>query len=559
MTDIVLTNTFSRYLSERHPEVTLPHGVPRFGDMVVNTATLDDTNLRALCAACATVDLADKTDKAAAAVITAVLRTRGGDEKPIVALNALPAMLSAWVDLHCQRGWVIRKDIRHQGRDQVLLVKDAIFKNGSRETAAQVNIQLVANSPGLPHQDRGGSRIQEAATSYVHIRAEDLFSNAETGQKRRRRTIPSLLESLGLFPADAEDIAAHDTLEDEFLELLATGFAQQYHHTGRASYNYSTRFNENTKVIHDVAPDERAAVKSTAIVWGTDGRDVEPISRRVPTTASLRVFDLPKQVLTNVDMRDLTPYVYDASLREKLILPATHRELLDVLTTDLEDYADDIVEGKGAGNVILAQGRPGVGKTLTAEVYAELVERPLYSIHSGSLGTSAESVRQKLEEVFARSARWGAVLLLDEADVFVIARGQSVEQNAIVAEFLRTLEYFGTSGLLFMTTNRSDEIDDAVLSRCAAIIQYEVPSPQDAKRVWQVLVANAGATELVGEDLIETLVATYPRLAPRDVKMVLRLALRIAAKRGGAPTLEIFQRCLLFRGLTDAAEHPQVM
>lgn len=253
-----------------------------------------------------------------------------------------------------------------------------------------------------------------------------------------------------------------------------------------------------------------------------------------------------------MDARDLTEYVYDKSLREKLILPPSHSRLLDVLTTDLSDFADDIVEGKSAGNVILTQGRPGVGKTLTAEVYSEIMERPLYSIHSGSLGTDAKAVRDSLEEIFARSDRWGVVLLLDEADVFVKERGDSIDQNAIVAEFLRTLEYF--KGLLFMTTNRSDTIDDAILSRCAAIIAYSIPTPEDARHIWDVMVDNTDSSALVSEGLRDRMVQTYPSLAPRDIKMVLRLALRLASKMNTEVTFEILEECILFRGLSESAK-----
>ena len=36
----------------------------------------------------------------------------------------------------------------------------------------------------------------------------------------------------------------------------------------------------------------------------------------------------------------------------------------------------------------------------------------------------------------------GLCAVTDEADVFVVRRGGNLEQNAIVAVFLRTLEYF---------------------------------------------------------------------------------------------------------------------
>ena len=49
------------------------------------------------------------------------------------------------------------------------------------------------------------------------------------------------------------------------------------------------------------------------------------------------------------------------------------------------------------------------------------------------LGTTAEEIEKNLKMVFDRATRWDCVLLLDEADVFVVKRGDSIEQNAIVA------------------------------------------------------------------------------------------------------------------------------
>ncbi|NED62516.1 AAA family ATPase, partial [Streptomyces sp. SID10244] len=66
--------------------------------------------------------------------------------------------------------------------------------------------------------------------------------------------------------------------------------------------------------------------------------------------------------------------------------------------------------------------------------------------------------------------------------------GLDLAQNAIVAEFLRTLEYF--DGLLFLTTNRIDGVDEAIHARCAAVIEYRPPGPKDARQVWQILAAG---------------------------------------------------------------------
>ncbi|MDR5170193.1 AAA family ATPase, partial [Methylobacillus flagellatus] len=191
----------------------------------------------------------------------------------------------------------------------------------------------------------------------------------------------------------------------------------------------------------------------------------------------------------------------------------------------------------------------GVGKTLTAEVYAELIERPLYAIHSGNLGTAPEQINKNLQKIFMQARRWHCVLLLDEADIFVMQRASNIEQNAIVAEFLRTLEYF--DGLLFMTTNRPDDIDDAIISRCAAIIDYAVPGPEDSAAIWRVMAAQYQAR--MDEALIAELVASFPGIAPRDIKMLLRLALRLAKKRDVPLSMEIFRQCAMFRAVRAAS------
>lgn len=53
---------------------------------------------------------------------------------------------------------------------------------------------------------------------------------------------------------------------------------------------------------------------------------------------------------------------------------------------DLEhDMSEDIVRGKGKGRVILLHGKPGVGKTSTAELLAEATRRPLFALTCGEL------------------------------------------------------------------------------------------------------------------------------------------------------------------------------
>lgn len=137
------------------------------------------------------------------------------------------------------------------------------------------------------------------------------------------------------------------------------------------------------------------------------------------------------------------------------------------------DNFDDVIRGKDRGIILQLSGFPGVGKTLTAESVAEVMHAPLYAIRAGDLGTHAEAVEEKLQEILHLIPKWGAVLLLDEADVFIMEARSStdLERNELVSIFLRMLEYY--EGILFLTTNRAENIDPAFESRIHLSLTYK--------------------------------------------------------------------------------------
>lgn len=82
-----------------------------------------------------------------------------------------------------------------------------------------------------------------------------------------------------------------------------------------------------------------------------------------------------------------------------------------------------------------------------------MLKCPLYAVSAGELGTDARFLEADLQRILDICHTWGAILLLDEADVFLEKRNmQDVYRNALVSVFLRQLEYF--QGILFLTTNR---------------------------------------------------------------------------------------------------------
>jgi hypothetical protein len=217
------------------------------------------------------------------------------------------------------------------------------------------------------------------------------------------------------------------------------------------------------------------------------GQDLQAWSR----LPFIRVFSLDLKCYVYADVDDVAAYEFDADAMKRLHLPA---EMLDVLSrvfhTPVEGLFGDLIHGKHGGVVVLAAGNPGVGKTLTAEVYAEETQRPLYVLELGELGTNVAEVEAKLQKVFSRVARWNAVLQFDECEIFLTQRGDDLERSAIVGIFLRLLDYY--QGILFLTTNRPDVLDHAVLSRVMLKLRY--PDLDHAARtaIWTTMLEAAG-------------------------------------------------------------------
>ncbi|KAG2041146.1 hypothetical protein BDR03DRAFT_39278, partial [Suillus americanus] len=88
--------------------------------------------------------------------------------------------------------------------------------------------------------------------------------------------------------------------------------------------------------------------------------------------------------------------------------------------------------------IALLHGPPGTGKTLTAEAVAEHLKRPLYVLSSLELSTTPATLEKKLGDVLRLATTWDAVVLIDEADVFLEQRSlHELERNALVSVALR--------------------------------------------------------------------------------------------------------------------------
>ncbi|MBW0488966.1 hypothetical protein O181_028681 [Austropuccinia psidii MF-1] len=185
---------------------------------------------------------------------------------------------------------------------------------------------------------------------------------------------------------------------------------------------------------------------------------------------------------------------FDHHAFDHLILPSRKKELIRGLVESSQgqaSYVKDVISQKGGGLVFCLYGAAGCGKTLTAEAVAEVLKRPLYNIGSGELGTNAALVETNLRDALDIAAVWNAVVLIDEADVYMQERGlHDLERNALVSVFLKLLDYH--KGILFLTTNRLETVDPAFASRFSIALKFPPMDIATREEIWSNFFRRSG-------------------------------------------------------------------
>ncbi|GAB1311504.1 hypothetical protein MFIFM68171_01714 [Madurella fahalii] len=402
--------------------------------------------------------------------------------------------------------------------------------------------------------------MQNNCGKFLQVRCDCVdYGGKEFGRYQEQINIPEFIGTkkitgLKVYPMhfheDKEALSAKLTKRGEVFEQLAGHHYKQYQGkaitwnregneveieiTGRIVVDIGSfnRFSPwQVRYVNDWnANDLERFTKYREEMGVTDDKFVLPPYYQMLCRSRTRGYSLKFKKWLDFFVEQISEVKWNSDAFSRLVLPPDQKELILAFSESqlAGSTFDDVISGKGKGIICLLSGPPGVGKTLTAEAVAENLKVPLHMLSSGDLGSDPWEVERELQSILELVARWNAILLLDECDVFLEARStHELERNKIVSIFLRTLEYY--EGIMFMTTNRVDDIDAAFQSRIHVSIEYPDLTSASRRTIWKnFLNGSSIKSSLTDKDIAEL---AELKLNGRQIKNVLKTAQLLAARK----------------------------
>ncbi|KAF4338471.1 P-loop containing protein [Fusarium beomiforme] len=236
---------------------------------------------------------------------------------------------------------------------------------------------------------------------------------------------------------------------------------------------------------------------------GEDDPDRLTDEEAMLTVSTVNCFSIERKVWRNAEIDHLVDIEWNTQAFDKLVLDDAENRLLVRFVGATKNgqlqYFDDFVFGKGKGLVMLLCGPPGM---------------------------DPKKLEGNLKTALDRCARWDAILLLDEADLFLEKRTSSnLAQNEMTIIFLRLLEYY--QGVMILTTNRYPAIDPAFESRIDLSFVFQDLEPASRAKIWYNFLIRESKALAEDSDAIAKL-ASMP-LNGRQIKSAAKTARILAA------------------------------
>lgn len=192
----------------------------------------------------------------------------------------------------------------------------------------------------------------------------------------------------------------------------------------------------------------------------------------------------------------------------------------------------------------LFSGPSGTGKTFAARLLAAVLQKDLYRLDlSAVVNKYIGETEKNLNQVFARAEELDVILLLDEGDALLTQRTDVQTANDRYANLetnylLQRIESF--SGILIVTTNAGERIDNAFQRRMDVVIDFRPPDAAERWTIWQL---HLPPTHAVPQPLLEE-VAHRCVLSGGQIRNAVLHATLLALDDGGVVTAEHVEAAL---------------
>jgi SpoVK/Ycf46/Vps4 family AAA+-type ATPase len=168
---------------------------------------------------------------------------------------------------------------------------------------------------------------------------------------------------------------------------------------------------------------------------------------------------------------------------------------------------------------MLFYGPPGTGKTALARYLADRIDRECRVVRASDLlGPYVGMTEANIAVAFRNAEQNDAVLVVDEADSFLFPREMATHswETTQVNEFLTALEE--CRGFCICTTNRRENMDQAVMRRFSHKIAFMYSKPEQVQALYDALLAPLASGPMSKE--LKTELLAMRRLTPGDFHAV---------------------------------------
>ena len=143
----------------------------------------------------------------------------------------------------------------------------------------------------------------------------------------------------------------------------------------------------------------------------------------------------------------------------------------------ISDWGFDRVLPYGRGLTMLFSGPSGTGKTLLAHALASHVKRPVISLSAADLPEN-EGIDGALRDLLSEATMRDAFVLIDECEALL---GKNDKRKATAFKAIE-----GFEGIMVLTTNHPERLDDALERRIIYTLAFELPEAALRRQIWEV-------------------------------------------------------------------------